>query len=122
MNGENEETKKNAPNARLFSFCSPAGHGGAWEAKPWWTGDARVAPAEAALLRADRGALGAELARLDCSKNAGVQNDPKAKEVLTAAAAKRGPTAKYGAFTLLIKDEPGQKWSPEGFHDVVKWV
>lgn len=63
-----------------------------------------------------------ELARLDCSKNAGVQNDPKAKEVLTAAAAKRGPTAKYGAFTLLIKDEPGQKWSPEGFHDVVKWV
>jgi len=61
------------------------------------------------------------LARLEVSKNAGVQNNPEAKAILTAAAAKRPPTELYGPFTLLMRDEPGQKWSPEGFHDVVKW-
>ena len=87
------------------------------------------------------------LARLDVSKNANVQGNEQAKAVLTvrlprrrcrctpplltlrsatasaqSAVAKRPPTELYGAFNLLMKDEPGQKWSPEGFHDVVKWV
>jgi len=62
-----------------------------------------------------------ELARLDVSKNANVQGNDAAKAVLQKAADKRKPTEKYGKFTLIVKDEPGQKWSPEGFHDVVKW-
>lgn len=98
-------------------------------------------------------AVNKHLARLEVSKNAGVQNSPEAKAVLTvtahapgpsclpcasppcgtplttdrlriarqAAADKRPPTELYGPFTLLMRDEPGQKWSPEGFHDVVKW-
>ena len=57
------------------------------------------------------------LARLDVSKNVGVQGDDEAKGLLSAAAAKR-----KAPLNLIMNDEPGQRWSVDGFVDVVEWT
>ena len=62
-------------------------------------------------------AVNTTLARLEVSKNAGVQGSEPAKEVLRRAQAKRA-----APLNLLMTDEPGQKWSVDGFVDVVEWV
>jgi len=61
--------------------------------------------------------LNTTLARLDVSKNAGVQGDEEAKGVLREAEAKR-----KAPLNLLMIDEPGQRWSVDGFVDVVEWT
>ena len=55
--------------------------------------------------------------RADVSKNAGVQGDEEAKGVLREAEAKR-----KAPLNLLMIDEPGQRWSVDGFVDVVEWT
>ena len=56
-------------------------------------------------------------AAADVSKNVGVQGDEEAKGLLSAAAAKR-----KAQLNLIMNDEPGQRWSVDGFVDVVEWT
>lgn len=56
-------------------------------------------------------------AAADVSKNVGVQGDDEAKGLLSAAAAKR-----KAPLNLIMNDEPGQRWSVDGFVDVVEWT
>ena len=56
-------------------------------------------------------------AAADVSKNVGVQGDEEAKALLSAAAAKR-----KAQLNLIMNDEPGQRWSVDGFVDVVEWT
>ena len=51
------------------------------------------------------------------SKNVGIQGDEEAKALLSAAAAKR-----KAPLNLIMNDEPGQRWSVDGFVDVVEWT
>ena len=46
-----------------------------------------------------------------------MQGDEAAKGALQAAQAKR-----TAPLNLLMNDEPGQRWSVDGFVDVVEWV
>ena len=56
-------------------------------------------------------------AAADVSKNVGIQGDEEAKALLSAAAAKR-----KAQLNLIMNDEPGQRWSVDGFVDVVEWT
>ena len=62
-------------------------------------------------------ASGPHHAAADVSKNVGVQGDEEAKGLLSAAAAKR-----KAPLNLIMNDEPGQRWSVDGFVDVVEWT